>query len=52
MSRPFGVGAVLELPPVFQAQLLTYLRLSGCRIGFLMNFNERSFKSGLRRFVV
>ena len=46
------VKAVVEMPPVHQAQLLTYLRLSGCRIGFLMNFNERSFKSGLRRFVL
>jgi GxxExxY protein len=46
------VKAALELSPVHQAQLLTYLRLSGCRIGFLMNFNERSFKSGLRRFVL
>ncbi len=42
--------AAVDLPPIFQAQLLTYLRLSGCRIGFLINFNVRSFKSGVRRF--
>ena len=46
------VKAVSDLAPIHQAQLLTYLRLSDCRIGFLMNFNERSFKSGLKRFVL
>ncbi|MFM9861983.1 MAG: GxxExxY protein [Micropepsaceae bacterium] len=46
------VKAAADLAPIHQAQLLTYLRLSGCRIGFLINFNERSFKSGLRRFVL
>lgn len=38
--------------PVHQSQLLTYLRLSGCRVGFLMNFNVRLFKEGVRRLVV
>ena len=32
-------------------QLLTYLRLSGHRLGYLMNFNVELFKSGLRRFL-
>jgi len=32
--------------------MLTHLRLSGCEIGLLMNFNGASLKDGLRRFVL
>jgi GxxExxY protein len=46
------VKAVEELQRIHHAQLLTYLRLSDCRIGFLMNFNVQLFKSGLRRVVL
>jgi GxxExxY protein len=46
------VKAVETLLPIHQAQLLTYLRLSGCRLGFLMNFNVTTYKSGLRRVVL
>lgn len=46
------VKSVEKLMPIHQAQLLTYLRLSRCRIGFLMNFNVRLLKDGLRRMVV
>jgi GxxExxY protein len=46
------VKAVEALIPVHHAQLLTYLRLSGCRIGFLMNYNVVLFKQGLRRLVL
>jgi len=35
-----------------EAQLLTYLKLSGKRLGFLMNFNVDLFKNGLRRRVL
>ncbi len=34
------VKAPESLAPIHHAQLLTYLRLSGCRIGFLMNFGD------------
>ena len=37
--------------PIHEAQILTYLRLSGCRVGLLMNFNSLTLKDGLRRFV-
>lgn len=37
------------LLPVHQAQLVTYLKLSGHRLGFLMNFNVPLFKQGLKR---
>ena len=46
------VKAVQELLPIHQAQLLTYLKLSGCRIGFLLNFNSIMFKTGIRRLVL
>jgi GxxExxY protein len=46
------VKAVESLLPVHEAQLLTYLRLSGLRLGFLMNFNVRLFKSGVRRIAL
>jgi GxxExxY protein len=46
------VKAVDELAPVHQAQLLTYFKLSGCRLGFLMSFNVTLFKNGLRRVIL
>lgn len=46
------VKAVESLLPIHEAQLLTYLRLSGLRLGFLMNFNVKLFKFGIRRFVL
>ena len=44
--------AVDALTPLHEAQVLTYLRLSGCRLGLLMNFNVVLFKHGLKRFVL
>lgn len=46
------VKSVEALAPIHQAQLLTYLKLSGCRLGFLMNFNVPLFKQGLKRMVL
>lgn len=43
--------AVAQLEKVHEAQLLTYLRLSGHQIGLLINFNVRHLKAGLRRLV-
>ena len=45
------VKAVQALADVHTAQLLTYLRLSGIHLGFLMNFNTPLLKEGLRRVV-
>ena len=39
------------LSRLYEAQILTYLRLSGLRLGYLMNFNAVQLKQGLRRFV-
>lgn len=46
------VKSVDKLTPLHDAQLLTYLKLSGCRLGLLMNFNVPLFKQGLRRLVL
>ena len=37
------------MKPLFQAQLLTYLKLTGKRLGFLINFNSVLFKQGVKR---
>jgi GxxExxY protein len=37
--------------PVYEAQLMTYLRLSGIRLGFLINFNVPHLKNGIKRMV-
>lgn len=43
---------VTTLLPVHEAQILTYLRLSGIRVGLLLNFHAVPFKSGIRRFII
>jgi len=45
------IKAVNEMMPVFEAQLLTYLRLTNLRLGFLINFNVPMIKSGIKRMV-
>jgi GxxExxY protein len=45
------VKAVDRLAPIHQAQLLSYLKLSGCRVGLLINFNVKVLKDGIRRVV-
>jgi GxxExxY protein len=42
---------VPELLPVHEAQLLTYLKLSGLRLGLLVNFNVSVLKNGIKRMV-
>jgi len=41
-----------EMSPVFEAQILTYMRLSQIKIGLLINFNVPKLKMGIRRFVL
>jgi len=45
------IKAVVELHPVCQAQLLTYLKLTNRRLGFLINFNVPPIKDGIQRLV-
>lgn len=44
--------SIEQLLPVHQAQLLTYLRLSGKRVGLLLNFNVATLKDGIVRRVL
>ena len=44
--------AVDRLIPIHEAQVLTYLRQSGVRLGLLMNFNVPILRQGIRRFIV
>lgn len=44
--------AVESLLPVHEAQLLTYMKLSGCTIGFLLNWNVALMKHGIKRMVL
>jgi GxxExxY protein len=41
--------SVERILPLHEAQLMTYLRLSRCRTGLLLNFNVVSLKNGIRR---
>jgi GxxExxY protein len=45
------IKSVDGIPPVHQAQTLSYLKLSGKSIGLLINFNVVHLKNGLKRFV-
>ena len=44
--------SVERFDPVFEAQLLTYLRVTGRKVGLLINFNSRLLKDGSKRFVL
>ena len=44
--------AVTKLLPVHEAQLLSYLKLSGKPLGLLINFHVERLKNGIKRFVI
>jgi GxxExxY protein len=44
--------AVDQMNPVFEAQLLSYLKLTGHRLGFLINFNVALIKDGIQRIII
>ena len=44
--------SVDTMHPIFDAQLITYLKLTGIRLGFLINFNVVRLKDGIKRIVV
>ena len=46
------IKAVETMNAVYEAQLLTYLRLTGVRLGFLINFTVPHLKDGIKRMVV
>ena len=45
------IKAVEKLAPIHVAQVLTYLKITGCKLGLLLNFNERLMRSGIQRVV-
>ena len=45
------VKSVEALNDVYMAQILTYLKLSNCKLGFLINFNVVLLKNGVRRVI-
>ena len=52
------IAAVVEIKsvdrfdPIFEAQLLTYLKITGLKRGLLLNFNSRLLKDGIKRLVL
>jgi GxxExxY protein len=46
------IKAAKAILPVHEAQLQTYLRMSGIRVGLILNFNARRLKDGVCRIVV
>ena len=46
------VKSVEALNDVHLAQVLTYMKLSGCKLGYLINFNVKLLKEGIKRIVL
>jgi GxxExxY protein len=46
------IKAVEKMNPIYEAQLLTYLKLSDIRLGFLININVAHLKEGIKRMAV
>lgn len=45
------IKAVERMEPIHEAQLLSYLKLAGCEVGLLINFNVKILNNGIRRLV-
>jgi GxxExxY protein len=46
------IKSVERFDPVLEAQVLIYLKITGMRIGLLINFNSRLLRDGIRRFIL
>jgi GxxExxY protein len=44
--------SVDKILPIYEAQLLTYMKLAGVKIGLIINFNVTRLKEGIKRFVL
>ena len=51
-SQMVEIKTVEKLNDVHLAQLLTYMKLSGCKLGYLINFNVKFLKEGIKRVVL
>ena len=45
------IKAIDQIMPIHQAQVLSYLKLSGCKVGLLINFNIKLLKNGVQRII-
>jgi len=45
------VNSVERLAPIHEAQVISYFKLSGCKVALLINFNVRVLRDGIRRFI-
>lgn len=45
------VKSVMEIHPVWKAQVISHLKLTGKNLGYLINFNETLIKNGIKRFI-
>lgn len=45
------IKAVEFINPSHKAQLLTYLKMTNCKLGLLINFNEETFRAGVSRII-
>jgi GxxExxY protein len=45
------VKAVDKLIAIHEAQIMSYLKLTGCHLGLLLNFNVKTLKDGIKRIV-
>ena len=43
---------VKDFDPIHEAQLLTYMKITGCKVGLLINFNKPTLREGIRRYVL
>jgi GxxExxY protein len=46
------IKSIDALAPIHEAQLLTYLKLTGIRVGYLINFNSYHLKDGIKRLAI
>ena len=46
------IKSVSNIAPIHEAQLLSYLKLSDCKVGLLINFNVKILKDGIRRLKI
>jgi GxxExxY protein len=46
------IKSAARFDSVFEAQVLTYLRVTGCQVGLLINFNSRLLKEGVKRYAL
>jgi len=44
--------SVEKMNPIYDAQILTYMKLSKVKVGLLLNFNNKLLKDGIKRFVL